>query len=143
MSVHSKPLECDLFIRLKTNQLEPNKAIMSGLHNSKEHHDISGFIDVSVHENLFFAFRLTISRTGRPDTKYIANELGYINQYAKHKATKLEDELWSIVGVGDVIDITDEVLTRYAIKSDIINNMNKRKALWSQTAQLKLGNLFD
>ena len=68
------------------------------------------FIDEVVSNDLLFAFKIFLSRTGRPDTEHIAKELGYVSVYAIHKAKVLEEELWSVVGVGDVIDISDEIV---------------------------------
>jgi hypothetical protein len=40
------------------------------------------------------------------------SELNYVSVYAVHKAKILEEQLWNISAVGDIIDITDEVLRR-------------------------------
>ena len=58
-----------------------------------------------------------ISRTGRPDTSFIAGELDYIAKFAIHKAKKLEEELWSVVGVGELTDTTEATLFRLGIPS--------------------------
>ena len=137
------PLQCDLYIRLQPKQRNAERAITSELLSSKEAHDRGSFVKASVMEDLFFAYRLYISRTGRPDTDYISKELSYISQYALHKAKDLEEELWSVIGVGDAVDITNEVLTRYQIDANAQINLNKRKALWSKTAQFHLGQLFE
>lgn len=62
-----------------------------------------------------FCYRIWLSRTGRPDSDFIAKELSYISQYAIHKAKLLEEELWSVVGVGELIDISEELLLRLGI----------------------------
>ena len=80
--------------------------------------------------DLVFVFRLYVSRTGRPDIDYLANELKYISQYALHKAKDLEEALWAVAGVGDLIDITEEALTHFDIDQRLINEMSKRKATW-------------
>ncbi|MBU2180737.1 MAG: hypothetical protein KJ930_15025, partial [Gammaproteobacteria bacterium] len=64
--------------------------------------------------------KIFLSRTGRPDTEHISKELGYVSVYAIHKAKVLEEELWSVVGVGDVIDISDEILLRYGVSAEQI-----------------------
>ncbi|MBY0419507.1 MAG: PilZ domain-containing protein, partial [Pararheinheimera sp.] len=53
------------------------------------------FVDHVVSHDLLFAFKIFLSRTGRPDTEHIAKELGYVSTYAIHKAKALEEELWS------------------------------------------------
>ena len=77
-----------------------------------------------------FIFRLYVSRTGRPDIDYLSNELKYVSQYALHKAKDLEEALWAVAGVGDVIDITDEALTHFDIDEVLKTEMNKRKKIW-------------
>lgn len=143
MARHDAPLQFDLFVRLQPKERDPDKALVTELLDCKQVNNRKTFVAASVREDLFFAFRLYISRTGRPDTDYIAKELGYISQYAQHKAKDLEEELWSVIGVGDALDITQEVLTRYAIAPDVQSNLNKRKVLWSKTAQYQLSNLFE
>jgi hypothetical protein len=101
------------------------------LHSAKKE-----FVDNVVSTDLLFAFKIFLSRTGRPDTEHIAKELGYVSTYAIHKAKVLEEELWSVVGVGDVVDITDEVLLRYNTSNEQIEaQQQKRLAL---LASLKL-----
>ena len=143
MARHDAPLQFDLYIRLQPKQREAENAIISELISTKQAQDRSSFVNASVLEDLFFAFRLYISRTGRPDTDYISKELSYISQYAQHKAKDLEEELWSVIGVGDAIDITEEVLTRYSLADQTRVNLKKRKALWSKTAQYQLSNIFE
>ena len=79
---------------------------------------------------MLFAFKIFLSRTGRPDTEHIAKELGYVSTYAIHKAKVLEEELWSVVGVGEVVDITDEVLLRSNLSNtQIAEQQHKRLTL--------------
>ena len=59
--------------------------------------------------------QLELARSGRPDMDYLANELKYIGQFASHKAKQLEEELWSIEGIIDVIDVSDEAYFRYRL----------------------------
>ena len=42
--------------------------------------------------------------------------MGYVNLYAQHKAKTLEQGLWEVMGVGDVLDITDEVVNRCGLR---------------------------
>ncbi|WP_213997597.1 PilZ domain-containing protein [Arsukibacterium sp.] len=71
------------------------------------------FIKQALQDATLFAFRLFLSRTGRPDTDYIAREISYISVYAIHRAKTLEEELWSVAGVGDAVDISKELAWRY------------------------------
>jgi hypothetical protein len=74
------------------------------------------FVNKAVGMGEFYSVQLHISRTGRPDMEYLAKELHYIAKYAIHKAKQLEEALWSVVGVCDVIDTTEATLQRLNIK---------------------------
>jgi len=88
------------------------------------------FLKKGLKSELLFIMRVYISRTGRPDTDYLANELKYVSQYALHKAKDLEEALWSVAGVGDMVDITDETLSHLDLSTELIEQMNKRKQIW-------------
>ncbi|MFC4655235.1 PilZ domain-containing protein [Rheinheimera marina] len=85
------------------------------------------FVDESLQQGLLFAYRIFLSRTGRPDTEHIAKELGYVSTYAIHKAKVLEEELWSVVGIGEVQDISDEVLTRYNVAPSLAEQQRQKR----------------
>ncbi len=87
------------------------------------------FIEESLQQGLLFAYRIFLSRTGRPDTEHIAKELGYVSTYAIHKAKVLEEELWSVVGVGEVQDITEEVMTRYQVPTELVEKQRQQRQL--------------
>lgn len=46
---------------------------------------------------------------------YLRRELEYINIHANHKAKQLEEQLWRVIGVGELLDITQEVELRYPV----------------------------
>jgi len=43
-----------------------------------------------------------------------------VGVYALHRAKVLEEKLWNVSGVGDLIDVTDEVMHRYEISPEKI-----------------------
>ncbi|QSX38130.1 PilZ domain-containing protein [Shewanella sedimentimangrovi] len=61
----------------------------------------------------FVALKLYRAATGKPDMAYIRRELEYIHIHAQHKAKQLEEQMWRIVGVAELLDISHEVLQRY------------------------------
>ncbi|MGS0827665.1 PilZ domain-containing protein [Shewanella sp. 0m-8] len=71
------------------------------------------FIQRSQHLGEFLALRVYRGATGKPDLNYIRRELEYIAIHAPHKGKKLEQQLWNIIGVGELLDITQEVLLRF------------------------------
>ncbi|MGL5814467.1 MAG: PilZ domain-containing protein [Aeromonas sp.] len=74
------------------------------------------FVELALQQGQFYSVLVGISRTGRPDTSFIANELDYIAKFAIHKAKKLEEELWSVVGVGELTDTSQATLFRLGIR---------------------------
>lgn len=109
-----KAKEYELFIRL-------GKPDESGITEVQSHYDYEfeseqlkyAFIKDALEHGVLFCFRIFLSRVGRPDTDHIAKELNYISVYAIHKAKILEDELWSVAGMGEVVDISSEIAFRY------------------------------
>ena len=85
------------------------------------------FVLNTLQDNILFCYQLQLSRTGRPDTDFIAPELSYISTYALHKAKQLEEELWSVAGVIDAIDISAEVPWRFGAASDVLQQHDARQ----------------
>ncbi|AZQ09661.1 PilZ domain-containing protein [Shewanella khirikhana] len=71
------------------------------------------FIRQSNQLGKFMALRLYRGVAGKPDNSAIRRELEYIHVHAQHKAKALEEQLWRIVGVGELLDVSDEVVLRY------------------------------
>ncbi|NRQ44532.1 PilZ domain-containing protein [Rheinheimera sp. YQF-2] len=84
---------------------------------------------------ILFCYRLLLSRTGRPDTDYIAQELSYISAYAIHKARQLEEELWSVAGMIDAVDISAEIYWRYGAVTESEKQQQQRLQLLSTQLQ--------
>ena len=86
--------------------------------------------------NVLFCYKLLLSRTGRPDTDFIAPELSYISAYAIHKAKQLEEELWSVAGVIDAIDISAEIPWRFGAQAELSQqHYARQQALLAQLTQ--------
>lgn len=71
------------------------------------------FINQSKLAGRFMALRIYRGATEKPDMGYLRRELEYINIHANHRAKQLEEQLWRIIGVGELLDITQEVELRY------------------------------
>jgi hypothetical protein len=138
------PLQLELLVRLNPQHKILNTAITSEVFTDKDPlKERRSFVNASAQDDLFFAYRIFVSRTGRPDTDYIAKELSYISHYALHKAKLLEDELWSVIGVAEVIDITQEVLIRYGIDSSIQKQLQSRALKWESVTAPRVKALFE
>ncbi|WP_017221031.1 PilZ domain-containing protein [Moritella dasanensis] len=81
-----------------------------------DEHERRQFVSHGLQKGAFFAIQVMLSRTGRPDMEFIEKELNYVSHYAVHRAKKLEDELWSVRGVVDLIDVLDELLYRLGLR---------------------------
>jgi hypothetical protein len=71
------------------------------------------FITQALQNGQFIAVKVFLARTGRPDFETMQSELNYVSVYAVHKAKLLEEQLWNVSAMGDIIDVTDEVLRRF------------------------------
>ena len=83
--------------------------------DSTEPEQARTFVEAAKNKSDFFALRINLSRYGNPSFNSITKELHYISDYAPHKAQQLEKELFSLMGIGELIDITEEMLVRLAI----------------------------
>ncbi|MGS2720892.1 PilZ domain-containing protein [Paraglaciecola aestuariivivens] len=78
------------------------------------------FISQALLNGQFIAVKVFLARTGRPDFETMQSELNYVSVYAVHKAKLLEEQLWNVTAMGDLVDITDEVLRRYEFDESVI-----------------------
>ncbi|MEO2268234.1 PilZ domain-containing protein [Pseudoalteromonas sp. YIC-656] len=123
----------DLFIHLNPKHEDLNKALTSRcVAVEGDYTPINAFVNEALKSGMLFTFRLFLSKTGRPDTKYLISELKYISHYALHKAKELEKSLWEVEGVMDAIAI-DELLPRlFAIDVKAFHAMVERRSKWLQ-----------
>jgi len=126
-----QPKTVELYLRFRRGQDSETRSFICHYSNQFLSQDmLNSFIKASCKNDIFFAFRVFVSRTGRPDINYIARELSYIGNYAQHRAKALENKLWDIIGVGDIIDISEEVMMRTGCPHDTIQTqLNKRYQL--------------
>lgn len=127
------PKTIDVFIRYREGQSKLDQSFVTEFDFDLKTAQARQYLvqDATVND-LLFCFRIYLSRTGRPDTEHISKELSYVSVYAIHKAKVLEEELWSVVGVGDVIDITDEVLVRYSVPAEVIAMQQQKRRQFVQ-----------
>jgi hypothetical protein len=71
------------------------------------------FITQSKKVGRFMALRVYVGATDKPDMSYIRRELEYIHIHAHHRAKQLEEQLWKVIGSGELLDITTEVEIRF------------------------------
>ncbi|PKG63930.1 MULTISPECIES: PilZ domain-containing protein [Pseudoalteromonas] len=124
------PLAFTLAINFDPRKGKIEEAIVSQCALGEDYSSFYKQISKNITSQLIFVMRLYISRTGRPDTDYLSNELKYVSQYAMHKAKDLEEALWAVAGVGDVVDITEEALSHLELKKEQVEQMGRRKLIW-------------
>ncbi len=110
------PYSYELYMRLSAGSVDPAKLSSHYDYEFNTEQDKQDFIRQALQQDLLFAFKIFLSRTGRLDADYITKELNYISIYAIHKAKSLEEELWSVAGVGEVLDISAEIPLRFGIE---------------------------
>lgn len=123
-----KPKIVELYIRHRENQASEARSFIC--HYDKQFLSadmLNSFVKASTKNDVFFAFRIYISKTGRPDMDYVAKELSYIGHYAQHRAKELEGRLWNVAGVGDIIDISEEVMMRLGIPPEEMQQQTEKR----------------
>ena len=73
------------------------------------------FISWALKHGRFFCIQTKLSRTNEPDMKYLDPELSYISSFYIHKGKKIEQNMSSVSGVVQLIDVTKETLFRHQI----------------------------
>ncbi len=124
------PLPFTLFIRFDPKKTTLDDAVKTQCTAVDDFSPHYLFLKKGLRNEMVFVMRLYISRTGRPDTDYLSNELKYVSQYAMHKAKDLEEALWSVAGVGDMVDVTEETLSHLDFKPELLEQMAARKKTW-------------
>ncbi|XOV81319.1 MAG: PilZ domain-containing protein [Aestuariibacter sp.] len=136
LKAESAPVMRELFIRYKPDEKNPEEAIKCKFSEQfRNDHDRRSFIVEAIGDGRFYAVKLIMSRTGRPDQEILRTELGYVSVYAAHKAKAIEEELWKIAGAGDIIDITDEAVRRYGFtEQHVMQNQEGDKQIYLNPA---------
>ncbi len=72
------------------------------------------FVKQSLKQGDFYSIKLKLSRTDEAFMKHLSPELAYISSYAIHRGKQLEQEIYSVAGLIQFIDVTQETLLRYS-----------------------------
>ena len=75
------------------------------------------FIKKSLKQGEFYCLQLKLSRSDEPYMPHLTPELAYISAYAIHRGKQLEQEIFSVTGLLQIIDVTQETLLRYRLKN--------------------------
>jgi hypothetical protein len=121
---NNRPKMRELFITFDPSKEEIGDAINSEFAEQlNKPEQRKQFITQALQNGQFIAVKVFLARTGRPDFETMQSELNYVSIYAVHKAKLLEEQLWNVSAMGDIIDVTDEVLRRFEFaESAILQN---------------------
>lgn len=137
LKTSSKPIMEELFIAFDPTTDDIKSAIKCQFTDQfLNFAECRQFITKALGAGRFYAIKIFIARTGRPDTELLRAEMKYVGAYASHRAKTLEEHLWSISGVGDIVDITEEAMLRYGFLNEHIE-INKNKLTSQTTAKIK------
>ncbi|MEW6994383.1 PilZ domain-containing protein [Colwelliaceae bacterium MEBiC 14330] len=73
------------------------------------------FIKKSLKQGGFYSVQLKLSRSEAPHMEHLNPELSYISAYAIHRGKQLEQEIYSVAGLIQLVDVTQETLFRYGL----------------------------
>ena len=73
------------------------------------------FINQALKKGKFFCVMIKLSRADEPDMGHLHPELSYISAYAIHRGKQIEQDIWSVAGIAQIFDITQETLFRYQL----------------------------
>jgi len=75
----------------------------------------SFFVKSSLKQGDFYCIQLKLSRSDEAHMEHLNPELAYIGAYAIHRGKQLEQEIYSVAGLVQLIDITQETLFRHEL----------------------------
>lgn len=71
------------------------------------------FIQNAIKKGRFFCVQIKLFRVDKPDLKYLNPELSYVSAYAIHRGKVLEQDVYSVAGMVQFSDISEEAIIRY------------------------------
>ena len=110
------PIIDTLYISIKHDSELIEEAVTSKLESELKTTKLKKmFIDKALKSGSFYCFRVKLSRAAEPDMEHLNPELSYIGSYAIHRGKQIEQDIWSVAGVIQCFDITQEVILRHQL----------------------------
>ena len=104
-----------LYIAIKSNVTDIESTVTikkaSELNSPKMR---SVFIKSALKQGDFYSIQLKLSRSDEANMEHLNPELAYIGSYAIHRGKQLEQEIYSVAGLVQLVDSTQETLFRHA-----------------------------
>lgn len=105
-----------LYIAIDSSTDNAEKAVKVKLSAELESEALKqAFIHQALKNGQFFCVMIKLSRAAEPDMSHLHPELSYISAYAIHRGKQIEREIWSVAGIAQIFDITQEVIFRYRL----------------------------
>ncbi|TYK65945.1 PilZ domain-containing protein [Colwellia echini] len=73
------------------------------------------FIKSALKQGEFYSVKLMLSRSDEANMEHLNPELAYIGSYAIHRGKQLEQDIYSVAGLVQLIDTTPETLLRHSL----------------------------
>ncbi|MEW6992132.1 PilZ domain-containing protein [Colwelliaceae bacterium 6441] len=119
MQADDAPISDILYIGINPENEMVDQAVTTKLDSELESDTLKKmFIKNALKRGEFFCLQVVVSRTDEPDMQYLSPELNYISSYAIHRGKQLEQEIWSVSGIVQVFDITQEALMRFQLMKE-------------------------
>jgi len=116
IQVDDSPISEILYIAINLENEMVDQAVTTKLSKELESPMLQKmFISRALNRGLFFCVQVKLSRTDEPDMDHLNPELSYISSYAIHRGKQIEQDIWSVSGVIQVLDITQETLVRHQL----------------------------
>jgi len=107
------PSSMTLYIALNLNEKTIQKKVITKLSTELNSAQLqNNFIKKALKTGEFICLQLKLSRTDEPDMEYLNPELSYISSYAIHRGKQIEQEIWAVSGVIQVLDVSQEAILR-------------------------------
>ncbi len=107
-----------IHIAIRSDISDVDKAVTIKVENDFKTSEMKNFfIKKSLKQGDFYSIQLKLSRSDEASMEYLNPELAYIGSYAIHRGKQLEQEIYSVAGLIQFIDVTQETLLRYSFTS--------------------------
>lgn len=140
--VENMPIRQELFVAFDPSLKEKRTSIIPRFtHRFSSDEQRKNFIREAISRGQFVALHVMLTTTGRPDLEMLQSEINYVSVYAIHRAKELEQKLWSIAACAHLMDVTDEVMTRFNFDHEDIRK-NRDAILQRPLAQTSVESLI-
>ncbi|OUR61569.1 PilZ domain-containing protein [Colwellia sp. 39_35_sub15_T18] len=113
------PITQLIYLAVNPNEKKVDKSVSVALDSELNTPELRQFfMKKALKRGQFYCLQLTISRTNEPDMEYLNTELSYISAYAIHRGKQIEQDIWSVVGVIQVFDVTKDALLSHGLATE-------------------------